>query len=329
MTRPPALITPASRSSRVISSGAVRLTAMTLPQRSSAMLASFLSRVMPALCTTTSTPPWCSRRWWAMRCGASLAVMSRTRWSPSSSAMRVWSSLAAWGTSTPTTVAPSRCSTRAISSPMPRLAPVTRATLPARGRVQSSTWSVAVEPWAPMRTTWPETYADLGERRKASVELIAPSAAGATYTSWTAPPRPISLPSERVKPSSARCATRSEPDVSSGGVPMTTTRGQVSSRRMRGVKNSCSAMSPAVSTMPVASNTSALARVSSASEVVEAMPSPSRVVGSTSVRRPVPPRTTTPSTSGAPSVQRSSSVGLGRPRFLTNSWPIEVDTKPW
>ena len=72
-----------------------------------------------------------------MRCGASLAVMSRTRWSPSSSPMRVCSSLAACGTSTPTTVAPSRCRTRAISSPMPRLAPVTSATLPARGRVQS------------------------------------------------------------------------------------------------------------------------------------------------------------------------------------------------
>ena len=126
----------------MISSGAVRLTATTLLQRSSAMLASFLSRVMPALCTTTSTPPWCSRRWWAMRCGASLAVMSRTRWSPSSSAIRVCSSLAACGTSTPTTVAPSRCSTRAISSPMPRLAPVTSATFPASGRVQSSTWSV-------------------------------------------------------------------------------------------------------------------------------------------------------------------------------------------
>ena len=71
--------------------------------------------------------------------------------------MRVCSSLAACGTSTPTTVAPSRCRTRAISSPMPRLAPVTSATLPASGRVQSVTSSVVTAPWAPMRMTWPET----------------------------------------------------------------------------------------------------------------------------------------------------------------------------
>ena len=38
-----------------------------------------------------------------------------------------------------------------------------------------------------------------------------PSAPSATYTSWTVPPRPISLPRLRVKPSSARWATRSAP----------------------------------------------------------------------------------------------------------------------
>lgn len=92
-----------------------------------------------------------------MRCGASFAVMSSTRWSPSSSAMRVCSSLAACGTSRPTTLAPSRCSTRAISSPMPRLAPVTSATLPVKGRVGSVTSSAVAAPWAPMRTTWPDT----------------------------------------------------------------------------------------------------------------------------------------------------------------------------
>ncbi len=100
------------------------------------MLASFLSRVMPALWTTTSTPPCFSFRWCAIRCGASLPVMSRVIQSPSSSFIRVCSSLAACGTSTPTTVAPSRCSTRAICSPMPRLAPVTSAILPASGLVR-------------------------------------------------------------------------------------------------------------------------------------------------------------------------------------------------
>ena len=161
------------------------------------------------------------------------------------------------------------------------------------------------------------------------MEAIAPSAAGATYTSWTVPPRPISLPRERVKPSSARWATRSDPVRCSGGVPITTTRGQDSRRRMSGVKNSCRATRPAVSVMPVASKTRALARVPSSSVVADAMPSPSRVVGRVSARRPSPPSTTSPSTSGEPSDQRSSGVGSGSPRFLTSSLPIGVDTKPW
>ena len=92
-----------------------------------------------------------------MRCGASLPVMSRVSQSPSSSFISACSSLAACGTSTPTTVAPSRCRTRAICSPMPRLAPVTSATLPASGRVQSVTSGACLVPWAPIRTTWPET----------------------------------------------------------------------------------------------------------------------------------------------------------------------------
>ena len=65
--------------------------------------------------------------------------MSRASQSPPSSFIRVCRSSASWGTSTPTTVAPSRCSTRAICSPMPRLAPVTSATRPASGMVQSAT----------------------------------------------------------------------------------------------------------------------------------------------------------------------------------------------
>ncbi len=45
----------------------------------------------------------------------------------------------------PTTSAPSRCSTRAICSPMPRLAPVTSATLPSSGRCQSATSGASVD----------------------------------------------------------------------------------------------------------------------------------------------------------------------------------------
>ena len=46
-------------------------------------------------------------------------------------------------------------------------------------------------------------------------------------------------------------------------------------------------------------------------------------------RRPLPPVTTVPSTTGAPSVQRSSAVGFGRPRFLTNSLPTGLAVKDW
>ena len=94
-----------------------------------------------------------------MRCGASLPVMSSVSQSPSSSFISDCSSLAACGTSTPSTVAPSRWSTRAICSPMPRLAPVTSATLPASGLERSATGPIdaPLSAWTPMRTTWPET----------------------------------------------------------------------------------------------------------------------------------------------------------------------------
>ena len=57
----------------------------------------------------------------------------------------------------PSTVAPSRCNTRAICSPMPREAPVTMATLPVSGLAGSATGAASVVPVAPSRATWPET----------------------------------------------------------------------------------------------------------------------------------------------------------------------------
>ena len=229
------------------------------------MLASRLSRVMPALCTTTSTPPCAWSRCRASRCGASTAVTSRVTASPPSSVISSCRSEATAGTSTPTTVAPSRCRTRAMEAPMPREAPVTSTTRPAQWARQSSV-PASVGPPDPTRTTWPETYADLGESRNASVEPRASSAPGATWTSCAVAPARISLPSERVKPSRARWATcSSTPLVSEGGVPSTTSRAFGSSRRSSGVKNSRSAASPATSSMPVASSTNPLARAPSAS----------------------------------------------------------------
>ena len=163
---PLSLTTPWSSSSRVIRSGATRLTSSTASQRSSSMLASFLSWVMPALWTTTSTPPCFSFRWWAIRCGASLAVMSRVRWSPSSSPhqrLQLAGRLR--------DVEPDDGRAVAVQDPGDLLAdaaagagdqrdlageralPVGR---PRRRRVA----------WVPIRTTWPETYADFGESRK-------------------------------------------------------------------------------------------------------------------------------------------------------------------
>ena len=94
---------------------------------------------MPALWTTTSTPPWRSRRCSASAAGACSAVMSscsavpRTRVGGRRRGRRP--SRARRGRSP---CAPSRASTSAIAAPMPRAAPVTSATLPASGRSQSS-----------------------------------------------------------------------------------------------------------------------------------------------------------------------------------------------
>ncbi len=67
-------------------------------------------------------------------------------------------------------------------------------------------------------------------------------------------PLRTSLPTERVKPSSARwaVASRGEPQ-SSGGVPSTITRPLVATRRIVGEKNSHSSRSLVESSIPVAS----------------------------------------------------------------------------
>ena len=89
----------------------------------------------------------------------------RSRWRP-----RPASSPAA-GTSRQTTCAPSRASTWAIAAPMPRAAPVTSATWPASGRSQSS--GTSRRP-APIRITWPETYAERADSRNRRVDSTAP-----------------------------------------------------------------------------------------------------------------------------------------------------------
>ena len=115
----------------------------------------------------------------------------------------------ACSTSMHTTLAPSRANTSAIVAPMPRAAPVTTATLPSSGLSQSAG---GAESAAPTRNTCPSTYADLPDRMNRTVDsspVAAGLASGDRYTRFTVAPRRISLPSERVNPSSARCAIRS------------------------------------------------------------------------------------------------------------------------
>ena len=81
--------------------------------------------------------------------------------------------------------------------------------------------------------------------------------------------------------------------------------------------------------MPVASKTRPLYFSPSTAVLTLATPRLSRAAVISLPSRPLPPVTTVPSTMGAPSDQRSSGVGLGRPRFLTNSFPSGLAVKDW
>ena len=131
-----------------------RLMSRTMSHRSSFIPAIVLSRVTPALWTTTSTAPCSDDRCSAIISPALPPVMSRASAEPPMRPVTSLSSPSRAGTSRPTTCAPSRASTSAIASPMPRAAPVTSAIRPSSGRSQSifGCW-----PLVPMRTTWPET----------------------------------------------------------------------------------------------------------------------------------------------------------------------------
>ena len=134
--------------------GASRLTASTLRQAVSVILAMVLSRVIPALCTTTSKAPcWLT---WACNCAAaSTAVISSGSAEPPTLAAACCNDASAWGTSTHTTWAPSRASTWAMARPMPREAPVTSARRPAKGLSQLT--ATAPSTGGSRRTTCPDT----------------------------------------------------------------------------------------------------------------------------------------------------------------------------
>ena len=212
MMRPLSCTTPSSSSTRVIRSGAVRLTAMTLSQRSAAMLASLLSRVMPALCTTTSTPPCSVRRWCAMRCGRVLGGDVEDE--------VVAVELAHQGLQLAGGLGDVDADDRgavAVQHPGDLLADAAagaghegdlalQRTAPVGDRLggRRRRGRRCARPGRRRRPTWGRG----GRRAWTRSRRRRPRS---TWTSWTVPPRPISLPSERVKPSRARWATRSLP----------------------------------------------------------------------------------------------------------------------
>ena len=124
--RPLSRSRPRESSSSSIRSSLERLTSSSEVQRSSGILAIVRSRVTPALWTTTSTP---SPSRSAIFAGASSSVMSTSIVLAPSRAATFASSSPRAGTSSSTSLAPSRCRVSAIASPIPREAPVTSATL--------------------------------------------------------------------------------------------------------------------------------------------------------------------------------------------------------
>jgi hypothetical protein len=123
--------------------------------------------------------------------------------------------------------------------------------------------------------------------------------------------------------------------ASSGVRPITRIRPHGASPRTTGEKNRCRLVSSVVEPIPVASKTSAFGRSS-----LDATPSAATVKLTPASRRnawialvvsvsAAAPTMAGPSTTGAPSVQRSSGCGSGRPRFLTSNRPTPVRVKFW
>ena len=147
------------------------------PTASSSIRPSVLSRVMPALCTTMSTPPWRSRRWSASRAARPSAVMSScSAVAADAVGHRRRARRPRRACRGSTTCAPSRASTSAIDAPMPRAAPVTSATLPSSGRSQSVGRVDCAGADADHLAAY--TYADRDDSRKRSVDSMACLGAG-------------------------------------------------------------------------------------------------------------------------------------------------------
>ena len=259
--RPPGK--PGSRSTSLIRSSAARFTSRTAAQRASSRLARSLSRVMPALWTTAQirvSAPCLVTTWPAILAPASGRVMSSWRALPPISLATLASASPDAGTSTATTVAPSRANVRAMAAPMPRAAPVTTTTRPVKGCSRSGvppTGSPGLR--GATVIVWPATKAERPSRRnrrdaaRSSAEVPASSRSRFEVD----PPR-SSLPTVRLMPSSAwATALASRPSTADAAIPTMMMRPDLSRPFIAGRSSARTPSRWVISRTPVASITSA------------------------------------------------------------------------
>ncbi len=303
------------------------------------MFASFLSRVMPALCTTMSTPPNVSLHVLGDPLGRVLAgdvegeVVAAQLLGDS---LQLAGRLGYVDAEDPRAVAvqhPGDLLADAAAGPGDQRDLALERARPVGDLLGSVSCAVAADP-----DDLAGDVGGLGGEQEAAGSRRAPPGGRAPRRrrrrAATVPPRPISLPSERVKPSSARWATRSAPWTDSGGVPSTTTRGQRPRLRSSGVKNSlqCDELlagreagrveDQRLVAVVAGRGRCGVAHVGDA-ERVEAggqrLVEAAVAADGTTARRPA----------GRPRRSARAVTGLGRPRFLASSWPTGVWIRLW
>ncbi len=285
------------------------------------MLANSLSRVMPALSTSTSRVSPFSRRNSTTRRPASAEVTSSWSGIARSSLARRASSVPAPGTSSTTSRAPSAARVRAIAAPMPRAAPVTSAVRPASG---SEAFSVVLPASVETVSSWPVMKALRAERKKRS----APTAPGASTPTPSAsrmplavaPPR-ISCATERRNPSTPPRAASRAGSSPVAGWEIVTRRAPGARERIAPASGSSSGPSSAGAESSSATTiTEPIERRSSTRRRTSAPSSRSRWA-TASAPAEAPSTTTGPSTGSGRSSRRRSREGRGRPSCLASMPP--------
>ena len=302
----------------------------------SAMLASFLSRVMPALCTTTSTPPCLVlqvvgdplRR----VLGGDVERRGGRRRARSITRLELAGGLRHVDADDGRAVAvehPGDLLADAAAGAGHQRDLARPAALSSRRPAPASVVPVRADPDDLARDVRRLGREQEGERATPP----RPRRPSATYTSWTVPPRPISLPSERVKPSRARCATRSLPATGSGGgAEHHDARRRFEAAHQRGEE--LAAARPARAEVGDAGGVEDQA-------LVRRRPRPRSSVRrrcrgrragrgvDRSARRPVPPTTTVPSTSGRALGVPLERGGVGQAEVLDEQLADGAGREAW